>query len=868
VFTNLLTTGGQPADFAFSPDNQTIYVAQSGMWTGSGPGTGGIERWDSNGSGGYNYSYTLAALPAGGTNGAQGLAVSWNGIATWGPGIVGATIYATTYGTAGNNLVGVVDNGASSTPTVLATASPNQALRGVRFGPAAIAPAFAGPPQTNTVPLGNSATFSVAATGSAPLFYQWYFGSTLLAGATQSTFTTNNVSYASAGNYTLVVSNLTTQIASVTNVLIVTAGAPTITPTPLPSYTETKGDHLAWGPTITGSQPITNYWYLGSTLVQSNVTPSANGSLTLTNITALNNGTYTLIVSNLYGHASASGALTVTATRQNLSSANLVVARVGDGAQTLSGATGNTLYLDQYTTSGGLVNTIQIPDQGTGQPYGTGSSSSSSMPFGSPALLFAGGNVLPQNDAGYEAFLTLAPNSQTLNFAGYCQAYPFAGSDVSSEPGGNGGTSWRGIGAVDGYGYYTLAWTNSGLYSGGNHQIHAAVDIDGNGTNWYSTGEAGSGPGVRYLNTNFQPADGLNLVEVAGTYSGTRVAQIIGGNLVFSDVSGSPIGIYACQGLPTTANASAGLMIAEANSPMDFASSTDLQTVYIADNGAFGGTSVQAGGIQRWDANGTSQYGYPTYAYSYTLGTGTGSTVGARGLTVDWSLFTGTGIGTTGEGAILYATTAEPSGNRLIRIVDNGATSSATLLATAGPNQMLAGVRFGPVIVPISIAAQPQPATALAGASATFSVDALGSGPLTYQWYFQANCTGSFNAINLATNGTYTINPAGSGNVGCYYVVVTNPGGSTLQSATAAFTLAVPPQFVPPYPGPGNSYQLNFTGPAGSSYTIWCTSDVALTPVNTQWSNLATGTFSGGIDSFTDPNGGTNPQQFYEITSP
>ena len=45
------------------------------------------------------------------------------------------------------------------------------------------------------------------------------------------------------------------------------------------------------------------------------------------------------------------------------------------------------------------------------------------MPFGSPALLFAGGNVSPQNDAGYEAFLTLSPNSQTLNFAGYCQAY-------------------------------------------------------------------------------------------------------------------------------------------------------------------------------------------------------------------------------------------------------------------------------------------------------------------------------------------------------------------------------------------------------------------------------------------------------------
>jgi hypothetical protein len=146
-------------------------------------------------------------------------------------------------------------------------------------------------------------------------------------------------------------------------------------------------------------------------------------------------------------------------------------------------------------------------------------------------------------------------------------------------------------------------------------------------------------------------------------------------------------------------------------------------------------------------------------------------------------------------------------------------------------------------------------------------VDALGSGPLTYQWYYQANCGGSFHAINLATNATYTINSAGSGNVGCYYVVVTNPGGSTLQSATVAFALALPPQFVPPYPGPGNSYQLNFTGPAGKSYTILTTTDVALL-IQGNWTVLATGTFSGGTDSYTDTSGGTNPQQFYIISVP
>jgi hypothetical protein len=867
AFTPLLYTGGGlPADFAFSPDNATIYVAEAAEWTGTGPGTGGIERWDTNTTGpsGWVYSYTLPALPGGtATNGAQGLTVDFSAAATWGSGVTGAKIYATTTGAAGNSLVEIVDSGSSSTPTVLATAGPKQALRGVRFGPAAIAPSFAVSLQSQTNFPGNSVTFVAAASGSAPFYYQWSFDGTPIAGATQATFTTNSITYASAGTYSVVVSNLTTQTAMSAIVLTVTAGAPTITPALLPNYTETAGDHLAFAPVVAGSLPITACWYLGGTLVQSNVAPAASTSLVLTNIQSANGGTYRLFITNAFGWASSTGTLTVTTSPQTLSSNNLVVARVGDGVQTLSGATGNTLYLDQYTPAGALVSTTQIPDEGTGSPYGTGSANSASLPFGSPALLFAGAG----SDAGYEAFLTLAPNGQTLAFAGYCQAYPFSGADVSVAA--VGGNQWRGIGAVDAYGYYTLAYTNNGLYSGGGHQIHAAVDMDGNGTNFYAAGEAGSGFGVKYCNINNMLASGGGISSIAGSFPGTRVVQVIGGNLVFSDVGVSPIGIYACSGLPT-GTVSASLMIAETNSPMDFAASPDLQTVYIADNGAFAGTSTNAGGIQRWDANGTSAYGYPTYAFSYALGTGTGSTVGARGLTVDFSAASTWGSGITG--AKLYATTAESSGNRLIKIVDTGAASIATLLAAASPGQMLAGVRFGPVIVPPGFSGELQSQSALAGSAATFTSGALGSGPLTYQWYFQYNGTGPFVAILNVTNATYTIPAAGSGNVGNYYVVITNPDSLTTTSPTVAFTLSLPP--APPqftsetYLGPGNGFELNFTGPAGTGYTIWTTTDVALSPVQSTWTSLTSGTFSGGIDTYTDPSGGTNPQQFYIISMP
>ncbi|MGD0263316.1 MAG: immunoglobulin domain-containing protein, partial [Verrucomicrobiota bacterium] len=220
---------------------------------------------------------------------------------------------------------------------------------------------------------------------------------------------------------------------------------------------------------------------------------STSNFLVLTNIQLTNAGTYYVVVTDARGSTQSSNVtLNVLPTGAlQLYSTNLILARVGDGAQPLSGATGNTLYLDQYTTNGTYINTIQVPDEGLGEPYGTGSANSAELPVGSSSLLIAGGNVSPGNDAPYEAFLARAPNGLSISFGGYCQAYPFQGSDVSAEPGGNGGNDWRGIATVDSFGYYSLVWTNSGLYSGGNHQFHGAVDIDGNATNYYTAGEAG-----------------------------------------------------------------------------------------------------------------------------------------------------------------------------------------------------------------------------------------------------------------------------------------------------------------------------------------------------------------------------------------
>ena len=62
-------------------------------------------------------------------------------------------------------------------------------------------------PKSQTVNEGSPVTFSVVATGTAPLSYQWYKGSSKINGATKATYTISNVKISDAGSYKVVVSN-------------------------------------------------------------------------------------------------------------------------------------------------------------------------------------------------------------------------------------------------------------------------------------------------------------------------------------------------------------------------------------------------------------------------------------------------------------------------------------------------------------------------------------------------------------------------------------------------------------------------------------------------------------------------------------
>ena len=69
-------------------------------------------------------------------------------------------------------------------------------------------------PYGDTVPAGNDFNFTVVATGTPPLSYQWFFDGTAIDGATNHTLTLTNVQSGAAGGYTVRVQDLSSTVFS------------------------------------------------------------------------------------------------------------------------------------------------------------------------------------------------------------------------------------------------------------------------------------------------------------------------------------------------------------------------------------------------------------------------------------------------------------------------------------------------------------------------------------------------------------------------------------------------------------------------------------------------------------------------------
>lgn len=93
-------------------------------------------------------------------------------------------------------------------------------------------PSITSQPASATVNSGSSVSFSVTATGTEPLSYQWLLGGVAIAGATNASYNVASAATSQAGTYTVVVSNAAGSVTSNSATLTVNTPAP---PSPPPS---------------------------------------------------------------------------------------------------------------------------------------------------------------------------------------------------------------------------------------------------------------------------------------------------------------------------------------------------------------------------------------------------------------------------------------------------------------------------------------------------------------------------------------------------------------------------------------------------------------------------------------------------------
>src|ERR1051325_9771325 len=94
-----------------------------------------------------------------------------------------------------------------------------------------VAPAITAQPQNQTTAIGSNATFSVTATGTGPLNYQWFFNQpNALGSSTFAPLILSNVRFANAGGYSVVITNSVGSVTSAVATLTVDALDPVFNP--------------------------------------------------------------------------------------------------------------------------------------------------------------------------------------------------------------------------------------------------------------------------------------------------------------------------------------------------------------------------------------------------------------------------------------------------------------------------------------------------------------------------------------------------------------------------------------------------------------------------------------------------------------
>jgi hypothetical protein len=662
---------------------------------------------------------------------------------------------------------------------------------------AAVAPTITTQPTSQTVTLGQTATFAVAANGTAPLTYQWQKNGSSITGATAASYTAPATTSADNGSaFDVVVSNSAGTVTSGTAALAVNAAAvaPAITTQPT-SQTVTPGQTATFTVVASGTAPLSYQWQKNG----SNISGATAASYTTPATTTADNGSaFDVVVSNSAGTVTSNGAtLTVSPGSQKTYSTTFPLTEnpISEGGNWINGGTTGLDWSNVQTTGG-------VKAWGTQVPSGLGHNDS--------IAVLTGAWGTNQTVQGTSAIQVSATNEIAVFLHGTITAHSAQLYKFNCSLGYQEIVKWLGpLGSIS-----VLVHNGSvSCPSGSVLQATAVTNADGsvtlaayiNGTQVNQVTDSSSPYTAGSPGIGFWIGGGGNNND-AGISSFSAQDNTIGSAAVAPAITTQPTSQTVTTGQTATFTA-----LANGTAPLSYqwqkngsnisgatAASYTTPATTAADNGSIFDflVSNSQGSVTSSAATLTVNTAAvaPTITRQPTSQTVTAAqtatfTVVANGtapLTYQWQKNGSSISGATAASYTTPATTSTDNGSAFAVVVTNSAGTVTSSTATLAVNA---------AAVAPAITTQPTSQTVTAGQTATFTVAANGTAPLSYQW--QKN--GS--SISGATAASYTTPATTTADNGSALAVVVSNSAGTVTSNGATLTVS---------PGTQKTYSTTF----------------------------------------------------------
>jgi hypothetical protein len=655
-------------------------------------------------------------------------------------------------------------------------------------------PVITNQPQAVTISAGQTATFTVGASGTDPLAYQWRFNGTNISGATNSSLILSNAQFVNQGWYSVAVSDVVGTNLSA-SVYLTVGSAPVITTQPQ-GQTIALGGGASFNVSVIGNTPFAYQWLFNGTLIPD----ATNATLVLLDVQSTNAGIYSVVVTNLIGSTLSSNAL-------------LNVYLPGQGVQTVSASGAVDMVYDGardiiYITSGSSILRYHVGSNTFLTPFVVGTG----LSLWGIDLSFDGNTLVAADHSGgtsiYVVDLPTGMNRQVV-----LPGSPFGDAGTYSVAFGNDNAAlitgdYPGSGPVSLRRYDAVTGTNSSLgtvymrslmAASGDGQVVGIIEGTTSAGNLFKysvaaraiTNSIGTGwfcwiaPGVNQDGSQFAYAtDGgtfiySNQTQIAtiGNYFADRPVGVVyhpSAALVFFVWGGSSyVRAYDTTTLTETARYNFGTGFSSATGTT---AKTSYRTRISRDGSLLMVNVGNAIKYLRW-ASAPPQISSQPANTSGAMGSNATFTVQAIGTPpFSYQWYFNSAIVTGATNSALTLTNLQPTqGGGYYVIVSNpggSVTSSIATLTLTGP----------PAII-----SQPQGASVSAGSNVTFTVGAVGTATLNYEWRLYGTNIGAPNSSTLALANVQ------NANAGDYTVVVANSlGSATSAVATLTVTPALP----------------------------------------------------------------------------